>query len=243
MIRDTAANAATSGRFFWMALFFLSAVVVLVFLGMWQLERLEWKRNLIVLVEQRQKLDVVPFSELQGSGGLGDHDYQRVNLAGRFINEHSFFLSPRIYNKQSGSHVVTPLRLSDGAIALVNRGWVPQKFLLESAVHSQQVTMVATIRKPARKGTFTPDNNPTNEEWYWLDLGEISEQIGSPILPVVLERSHTIDGPVFPIGDQTVISLPNNHFQYALTWFGLALVFCICFLMYFIRNRREFGVP
>ena len=238
MSRDAVANAVTAGKFLWMMLFFFCAVVVLVFLGMWQLERLAWKRDLITLVEQRQKLDVVSFSELRRSGDFSDHDYRRVSLEGVFINEHSFFLSPRIYNKQSGSHVVTPLRLPDDAIVLVNRGWVPQKFPLDSAAHIQHATMVAIIRKPSRKGVFTPDNNPSNEEWYWLDLEEISGQIGSPVLPVVLERSHSMDSPVFPIGDQTVISLPNNHFQYALTWFGLALVFSICFSIYFIKNRR-----
>lgn len=225
-------------RFLWMICFFLFAEGTLIFMGIWQIDRLSWKNELITRLEQRQDRPVVALSEIRDSENIGDYEYSRVSVGGFFINEHSFLLAPRIYKKQSGSHLVTPLLLPDEEIVIVNRGWVPQKYSLKMATELSRVTMVATVRNSSLQGTFTPDNVPSNGEWYWIDLKEVSQQIGSSVLPIILERSDSRSDRVLPIGGQTLIELPNNHLQYALTWFGLAFVFFVSFAIFCIKNRR-----
>ena len=220
-----------------MMCFSLSSVVVLVLLGIWQLERLEWKMSLIALVEERQKIDVVPFSTFYSTENFSDHNYQRVSVEGRFLNEHSFLLSPRIYNKQSGSHLVTPLRLPDGNVVAVNRGWVPQKYILGSGSREGLVSINATIREPMKQKLFTPNNDLIKNHWYWIDLDAISRTVRVAVLPLVLEQNPPGDESTFPIANQTVISWSNNHLQYALTWFGLALVFLVGSATYFLKHR------
>ena len=238
MTRPMATKPLAPGRFLWMVCFFLLAEAALIFLGIWQVDRLAWISDLIARMEQRQDHPVAAFSEVLGIKDVSDYEYRRVNIEGFFLNEHSFLLTPRIYKKKSGSHLVTPLQLPDERIVVINRGWVPQKYSVEAATESMRVTMVATVRNPPVQGTFTPDNVPSNGEWYWIDLNEVAQQIGSSVLPFVLDRSDSKSGRVMPIGGQTVVELPNNHLQYALTWFGLALVFLASLAIFYVKNRR-----
>ena len=220
-----------------MMCFSLLSIAVLVLLGIWQLDRLEWKRSLIALIEERQELDIAPLSSVSGMENLADQSYRRVSVEGIFLNEHSFLLSPRIYNKQSGSHLITPLLLPGNNVVTINRGWVPQKYVLDSSNHQEVISINATIRTPLGKNFFTPDNDLSKDQWYWIDLAQIAKRVGVTVLPIVLEQSRHGDDGVFPVGGQTVISLSNNHLQYALTWFGLAFVFFVSSVVYFFRHR------
>ena len=226
-----------NGRLFSMLCFSLCAIVVLLSLGIWQLDRLEWKRSLIALVEERQGLEVTPLNTLYGFESFADQNYRRVSVEGVFLNEHSFFLSPRIYNKQSGSHLITPLRLMDDNVVTVDRGWVPQKYILESADREGVISIQATIREPLKQKLFTPNNDLSKGQWYWLDLDAISGKVGAVVLPIVIEKNQTGDENTFPVRDQTVVSWSNNHLQYALTWFGLAFVFFVSSVIYFFKHR------
>ena len=226
-----------NGRLFSMLCFSLCAIVVLLSLGIWQLDRLEWKRSLIALVEERQGLEVTPLSTLYGLEIISDQSYRRVSVEGVFLNEHSFLLSPRIYSKQSGSHLVTPLRLLDNNVVTVDRGWVPQKYLLEGIGGEEVVSIQATIREPLKQNLFTPDNDLLKDQWYWMDLDAISMKVGVTVLPIVLEQTQVGGKNTFPVRNQTVVSWSNNHLQYALTWFGLAFVFLASSVTYFFKHR------
>ena len=226
-----------NGRLFSMLCFSLCAIVVLLSLGVWQLDRLEWKRSLIALVEERQGLEVAPLSTLYGLERFSDQSYRRVSVEGVFLNEHSFLLSPRIYSKQSGSHLVTPLRLLDNNVVTVDRGWVPQKYILEGVDGEEVVSIQATIREPLKQKLFTPNNDLLKDQWYWMDLDAISKKVGVTVLPIVLEQTQVGGKNTFPVRNQTVVSWSNNHLQYALTWFGLAFVFLASSVTYFFKNR------
>ena len=226
-----------NGRLFSMLCFSLCAIVVLLSLGIWQLDRLEWKRSLIALVEERQGLEVTPLNTLYGFESFADQSYRRVSVEGVFLNEHSFLLSPRIYSKQSGSHLVTPLRLLDNNVVTVDRGWVPQKYILEGVDGEEVVSIQATIREPLKQKLFTPNNDLLKDQWYWMDLDAISKKVGVTVLPIVLEQTQVGGKNTFPVRDQTVVSWSNNHLQYALTWFGLAFVFLASSVTYFFKNR------
>ena len=226
-----------NGRLFSMLCFSLCAIVVLLSLGIWQLDRLEWKRSLIALVEERQGLEVTPLNTLYGFESFAAQNYRRVSVEGVFLNEHSFLLSPRIYSKQSGSHLVTPLRLLDNNVVTVDRGWVPQKYILEGVDGEEVVSIQATIREPLKQKLFTPNNDLLKDQWYWMDLDAISKKVGVTVLPIVLEQTQVGGKNTFPVRDQTVVSWSNNHLQYALTWFGLAFVFLASSVTYFFKNR------
>tara|TARA_Y100000588_G_C14139204_1_gene875272 strand:- start:908 stop:1291 length:384 start_codon:yes stop_codon:yes gene_type:complete len=125
----------------------------------------------------------------------------------------------------------------DNNVVMVDRGWVPQKYMLGSADREGVVSIQATIREPLKQKLFTPNNDLSTRQWYWIDLDAISKKVGVVILPIVLEQNQAGNDNLFPVRDQTVVSWSNNHLQYALTWFGLAFVFFASSVIYFFKHR------
>ena len=84
------------------------------------------------------------------------------------------------------------------------------------------VTGIARYRGADRPGWFTPANEPEKRIWYWYDMAALAQATGLRLLPVVVEADATPNPGGLPQGGQTRTELPNNHLQYAITWYGLA---------------------
>jgi surfeit locus 1 family protein len=116
----------------------------------------------------------------------------------------------------------------DGAAVLVDRGWVPADQAHPAARRQGQlegrveITGIARYRAEGRPGWFTPDNQPEQRLWYSYDLPALEAAVGMELLPVVVEADATANPGGLPRGGRTNLVLPNNHLQYAITWYGLA---------------------
>lgn len=210
----------------------LPALIMLLLLGNWQLQRLAWKEGLLATIEMRMQQPPTDLdSALSTWQEEGDVDYLPVTLEGRFLNDREqYFLAT--YEGQSGWYVFTPLQMADGRAVIVNRGFVPYD-LRNPDKRSWQpvensVTIVGLARNPLseKPGSLLPDNTPAERTWYWKDhaaMARTMELSEATLQPFFVDVS-TTDGAVAagPIGSVTRISLPNNHLQYAITWFGLA---------------------
>jgi surfeit locus 1 family protein len=224
----TPTGAATRGFApgLWPTIVTLMGLVVLLGLGTWQLERLEWKRALIA--EREAKLASAPEILPPGSDAWADWDFRSVVVEGEFRHDLEQLFGVAAIDGQVGHHVLTPLVRPGGAAVLVDRGWVP-------AMHSHpaarrqgqlagpvQVTGIARFRADNRPGWFTPDNRPAQGHWYWYDLSALETALRLELLPVVIEADRAPNPGGLPLGGQTRTELPNNHLQYAITWYGLA---------------------
>jgi surfeit locus 1 family protein len=204
----------------------LLGLVVLVGLGTWQVERLEWKRALIA---ERQSRLAGPAAPLPASAeDWRSWDFRPVVAHGEFRHDLEQLFGVAAIDDQFGHHVLTPLVEPDGAAVLVDRGWVPADRAHPAARREGQpagpvrVSGIARYRGADRPGWFTPDNQPVEHLWYWYDLGALEQALGLELLPVVIEADATPNPGGLPIGGQTLTELPNDHLQYALTWYGLA---------------------
>ena len=201
-------------------------LLVLLGLGTWQLERLGWKRALIA---ERQAQLAAPAEPLPATAAdWRSWNFRRVTLDGEFRHELEQLFGVAALDGRVGHHVLTPLVRPGGAAVLVDRGWVPADRAHPATRREGQpagpaeVAGVARYRGDDQPGWFTPDNRPAQSLWYWYDLAALQRALGLELLPVVVEADATPNPGGLPIGGQARAELPNNHLQYAITWFGLA---------------------
>ena len=110
----------------WPTFFALPTLLILLALGTWQVQRLEWKNDLIASFEQRSS---APPIELPLAGEVtADLEFRRLRLVGSFDHSRETFMTGRTYEGNAGFHIVTPFSLRDGRIVLVNRGWVSESY-------------------------------------------------------------------------------------------------------------------
>ncbi len=205
-------------------------VVVLCGLGVWQVQRLSWKEALIARVNARVHAPAVPAPGPQAWAGISDDDaYRHVRVRGHFLNG----AEAQIYaltELGAGYWVMTPLRTDDGAIVFVNRGYVPMDRKAQATRAAGQtdgeVEVTGLLRLPEAKGwLFAQPNDPAHDLWYRRDIVAIaqSRRLGT-IAPYFIDADATPNPGGLPRGGMTVISFPNSHLVYAITWFSLAIM-------------------
>ncbi|MCB1383327.1 MAG: SURF1 family protein [Notoacmeibacter sp.] len=242
------ATAGKRDRRFWLlSALVLAALAVLVTLGTWQVRRLAWKEGLIARIEARMAAAPVPLAAAeQAFAASGDVDYQPVTLTGHFehAGEQHFFAT---HKGASGYYVYTPLRLPDGRAILVNRGFVPfdrkdPATRAEGQVEGD-VEIAGLARNPlAEKPSGVYDNDPAKNIYYWKDRQAMARAAGldpARLLPFFVDADDAPNPGGWPMGGVTLVSLPNNHLQYAVTWYGLALALVGVYLFWIIQARRK----
>lgn len=219
---------------------------VLVWLGMWQLQRLEWKEGIIARIEERSARKPTTLERaIELSKTLGDPSYLPVTVEGRFHNERERYLYSISLEGEPGWHVITPLETASGRVVLVDRGFVPEAFRDPAARDQGQlrdvVTVTGLIRTSETPNLFSPDNNEETNQWFTRDLGAMARSMfpgGTVnIVPFFLEQVDTEIPGGWPKGGQTRLELPNRHLQYAVTWFGLAACLLIVYGAFVWSNR------
>lgn len=232
----------------WPTLLVLPMLAVLIGLGAWQLERRAWKADLLDRIDQRITAPAVPLP-----AAIEDPDaweYRHVRVTGMFLHDRELHVLPRTLDGQVGAHVVTPLRrtggVAPGQIVLVNRGWVPtdrtDPATRPASLVEGPVTVEGVVRVPGGQGWLQPDNEPARNRWYWIDLPAMAAAAGAPEAPPVLMDAVAAPGdPTLPVGGQTIVDIPNNHLQYALTWFTLAAALLAVYVLYHVRRPADAG--
>jgi surfeit locus 1 family protein len=226
----------------------LAALALLVGLGVWQLQRLEWKRSLIAEIETRTKAPPISLAEALALTKEGDDpSYLHVRVAGRFQNDKEKHLYA-IADGAPGWHLITPLVTEDGVVVLVDRGFVPdamkQQATRPQSLVEGETSVTGLVRLPESKDTFTPNTDPDRNRWYFRDLDGMARSMFGDrpqnLAPFFLEAEESRPPGSWPRGGQTRLDLPNNHLQYALTWFLLA--FCLL-VIYAVYVRQALQAP
>lgn len=216
----------------------LVGIAVLCGLGIWQLERLEWKKGVVERLDAEYAKDASAAILDLGRDGL---ELSRGSVEGSYDFEKQFFVGPRTYTNLPGRHVFTPFVLNDRSVVLVNRGWVPNewKFTDESAearnaIQTGKVT--GLVRLPDRH-PFAPDNKPEFDQWYYPDLAQIEQakKIGSLRPYIIMLESGGIESG-YPVAAAIRPRLANDHLYYAVFWFTMAGILAIIFALRFLRG-------
>ncbi|WP_244622951.1 SURF1 family protein [Microvirga brassicacearum] len=212
----------------------LVALAMLVTLGTWQLQRKVWKDNLVAQIEARAygaPGEIIPSSAWPDWNQAQD-EFRKVRVQGTFLHQFEtpvYGLAPGQRGAPvQGFYLMTPLLMADGAVLMVNRGFVPTELREPASRPESQPGGVATVtglvRAPEERNAFTPPDDPARKTWFARDPQAIGRANGlDRVAPFYIEADAAPNAGGWPKGGQTRLSLPNNHLQYAFTWFGIAL--------------------
>jgi surfeit locus 1 family protein len=225
------------------------ALLILLALGTWQVQRLHWKEGLLQTIDQRTHSAPRPMAEVeQEFAATGDVDYTPVTVTGTFLHqgERHFYAT---WEGEAGFNVYTPLALDDGRFVLINRGFVPYD-LKDAAKRARgqvtgKVTVTGLARNPlpAKPSMMLPDNDVAKNIFYWKDRDVMAASAGLPagaaLVPIFIDADKTPNPGGLPVGGVTIIDLPNSHLQYAMTWYGLAAALAAVLILRLRRPAKE----
>ena len=228
----------------WPTLMTLPAVLGALALGTWQVQRLEWKTALIA--ERQARRDAPPLAGLPAAFDPTQHEFRKVRVEGRFLHDKELYLAARSFRGNPGYHLITPLALAGGGTVLVNRGWIPlERKAPDTRKPGQAEGTVAVegyLRVPPGQGWFVPDNEPAKNFWFYVDIPAMAQHAGlADVKTYVLEAGPAENLGGYPVGGITQFDLPNDHLQYAITWYAMAIIGIVIYLLYHRRRAREVG--
>ncbi len=226
----------------WPTLFTVPALILLLGLGSWQVERLHWKEGLIATRTQRSSGP--PIALPADNADPADYEFSKTRLSGHFLNDKEMYLAARSLNGNAGFHVVTPLVASDGSAILVDRGWIPLE-RKEPATRAKgelagEVSIEGLLRGSQKQSWLVPDNDPQANVWFYVDVPAMARTAGlARVRPYFIEAGPAANPGGYPIGGQSHIELPNNHLQYALIWYSFAVSLAVIYVIYHRNLARE----
>ena len=222
-------------------LFFLVTFAFLLYLGTWQVNRLEWKNELIKNIKLNLTKPSIPLDDLllEILPHNKSPDYRQVHFSGKFDTTKPFKLMMQMHKTPKGDtlgyHLIVPFLLETGARVLVNTGWIPQKIdPKEIPLPKGKLTLTGITKTKTGRSSYTPDNNFETHELFSLDPLELSHEKAWPtLLPFFV----TLTTPLplidqYPLPGDGKISIRNTHLEYALTWYLLALFWLLIFVVY-----------
>jgi len=221
----------------------LPIIAALIGLGSWQVQRLAWKADLIATMGER--LQEAPMS-LDTALALPpeDAEWRLVTTTGQLKADRSAALYRISSSGTAGYQVLTPMALADGRHVLISRGFVAATSFEDALAGLPEaddapVSVTGVLRPGEEQATFTNDNDPGTGAWYWIDLDTLSEQAGVELLPLIIVADSDPAGGDL-IGGQARFDPPNQHLQYAITWYSLAVVALVIYVL-LLRRRRGAG--
>ena len=202
-------------------------------LSIWQVKRLEWKKNLISNIEKAYNSDSININVL--SGDLRNFKFKNVYLEGIIINEKSMFLGPRVNKDKAGYHLITPFLLKDGRYILTNRGWL--KEIIKIREPNKEYLIKGILKESDIKNIFTPKNNMEKNLWFYISTDEMSKFAGLRLVDnIFVDLIGSNPNHKLTIINSSTPKIVNNHLQYAITWAILGLLFLV---MNYIYSKRH----
>lgn len=228
----------------WAVLGMVPGLVLLLSLGTWQLHRGQAKQAMLDHYAAAGTQAAVAFNPKQ----LATLQPLRVELSGRYDDQRQLLLDNQSNHQRPGYEVWTPLRLADGALLIVNRGWIPQ-----SGTRAQPPSPAAPQGEQKISG-------------YWRALAEPGMRLGQPACekatrfpqivnyPKAAELQCTLGEPV--LNGELLLDAkagggfvrewnfdngfpPTRHYGYAAQWYALALTLLAFFIKLNLKRSHD----
>ncbi len=200
-------------------------ISILLGLGVWQVQRLGQKMELIASLEQRMSAEPISLAAAITKRGQGeDIEYLKVKLTGQ-LDPANYFRRVTSFNGDPGWEIIAPFKIDDGTLVLVDLGAIAENQPLKLDDAPQTIQGLIRFHNKGR-GYFDNDNDSVGNIWYWWDapamLATLKNTDLSRVAPFILQKlPSTIEHEV-PSAEMPKVELANNHLGYAITWFGLA---------------------
>ena len=207
------------------------------------MERLQWKEGLIA--QRNAALHAAPVPVPATLDEAVPLEFHPVRAEGVFLNDHELYLNAQNAHGDAGVDIIAPLRLDDGRTLMVNRGFVPTSHQSPATraagrpTEKLAVTGLLRVVQIDQRSSFTPPNEPTRNSWFFIDLPAMAKAAGvDTVLPFYLDADATPNPGEFPVGGQTITDLPNDHLQYAITWYALAAALVAIYIRFAVMRGR-----
>ena len=234
---------ATFRRLLLPGLMSLGLIAVMLGLGFWQLQRMAWKQEILVQIDRAEggiarplSANPTPFSKVSLRGVLR---HARVAYYGADIQ-----LTPA--GPKMGARLIVPLDRADGPPVLIDRGWVPIEQLRPISLPSGPVTIEGFVRPPEYPHWFSAADDLVARRFYTLNAQAIGAALGvgnvAPfvtVAPFVIVALGQRPAEMYPVPALRIPRPTNDHLNYAITWFGLALILAIIFVIYARNAGRQ----
>lgn len=231
-------------------LFALSLLVAFIALGTWQVQRKAWKEALIATLEQRLSApaEELPPRERWAQLDPAHDEFRRVKFSAAFVPDAAalvYATGSALRNDVSGPGywVFAPARLAGGGLVVVNRGFVPEGRQNPPTRAGDDIIgnadLIGVLRWPEVRGAFAPRDEPGRNLWFVRDPVAIASAKGwGEVAPFFVELESPRPPSGFPRPGLLKPNVRNEHLQYAITWYGLALVVAVMFAVW-LGGRRK----
>jgi surfeit locus 1 family protein len=227
----------------------LVCLAILLGLGTWQLQRKAEKEALIARILARARVEPPAALPRAEDWDPQRDEFRRVRVTGRLLHDaetlvHGLAAGATPGRALQGYYVVTPLARADGGTVLINRGFIPTELKDRASRRAAEVagesTITGMLRAPEPRTLFVPPPDPARGEWFHRDIAGIAAARGlTDALPYLVEADATPNPGGWPKGGQLRVDLPNNHLQYAFTWFAIAACLLGVFGAFAWRRLRD----
>jgi surfeit locus 1 family protein len=225
--------------FFCVCLFIICSCYML---GIWQLHRYHFKKNLLDTYQQRVAANPIPFASLN----LQNAQFTRVAVSGEYENDLMMIVQNRPHDEQMGFEILTPLKIAgEKKLLLVDRGWIDGKGTqqfpqINSLQGFQQITGDIKLQNEYQfilgQNIPAPDSKPLVMQK--IDIAEISRVTHQEFFPFVLRLSPTADNGF--VRDWVITTvMPQRHMAYAVQWFAMMFALVIAYLCFCCEKLRE----
>ena len=208
-------------------IFFIFFIFTVLSLGTWQVYRLYLKNNLISDLENNLKTSSINFNVDI------DKEYTKVLFKKKDLNTKIFLY--HLNKGEIGFKVIVPYEINSSLLVLVDKGWIRKDKinLIKNTLFNDDIIEGYT-KKIREKNLFTPNNNIKEDFLYSVEIDNLKKSLNKNIYPLLIIQTSKTNKDIIP--NDYEVRLPNNHLQYAITWYGLAL-FTIIFFLYY---RKKF---
>ncbi|NVJ96779.1 MAG: SURF1 family protein [Alphaproteobacteria bacterium] len=219
----------------------LLGLTVLIGLGTWQARKIGPKTDLLARIEAG--LSAQPIALPVHLDDPSVLEFHRVTFKGQVLDRKPIKLFATNLSGKSGYHLYLPVLRQHGMTVMVNFGWVPfHQDPLPDLPVGQEVTITGVLRTSGTPGSMTPPNVPADNQWFTADVHEMAAHWGLRTkeyyhFRVFSDQRGAADA--LPQGGQVRVDIPNDHLQYAITWFGLAMTLLGVYIAFGFKRGRE----
>lgn len=217
-------------------------LVILVRLGIWQLDRAEEKRQ--ILANQQTKMAMPAVRLVEALDSYEELTFRRIELHGKFDTQYQLLVDNKIHQGKPGYYVVTPMKLENmDRYVLINRGWLamnPDRNILPTIeTPNSIVTITGIIKADPKDVADLGSANRSNKGWpavvRWVDFAAFEQESGLKVLPFLLLMDDSAHHGF--VREWKFVNLPpEKSTSYAVTWFSLAILLLI---IYFVVNTKR----
>ena len=213
-------------------IFGLTGVAVLIWLGTWQMQRLTWKEGILAEIDSRIAADPVT---LPGTPDAEADKYLPVTVTGQF-GEGALRVLVSRKRVGAGHLIISPFTTEGDRTLLVDRGFLKLETPLPDAPQGP-VTITGNLHWPDDRNSSTPENDVAGNTWFARDIDQMAQTLQTESTLLIAREMSQPDGAVTPLPVDSS-GIPNDHLQYAVTWYGLALVWVVMTGYYIFRTRK-----